>query len=236
MSASIRLTAFFTDGGAPATGLTPTIDIRRVDTGALVVTAGAMVELGGGLYSFDFTSTYDDAIADYAAVADGGAALANAERYQAGTVDELGFRVDQIRDGSIAADILAIAGGSTTEVRTDATEADDFYNEMQLVVLNAAGAVSRRVTDYANTNGAFTVDPALPFTPALNDRVIVLARTASAALDAAVVAAIEKIRKVTSNRVLVNTTDSLVTVFEDDGSTPAFSFTISGDRRDRTPV
>lgn len=236
MSETINLSAFFSDDGTPATGLSPTIRVRRIDTGALVVTDAAMTEVGDGWYNFDFTSLFDAAIADYAIRADGGAGIGIEDRYVFGTLDATGFKVDQVRDGSIAADLLAIAGGSTTEVRTGATQADGFYDELQLVVLNAAGVVSRRITGYLNTNGAFTVDPALPFTPALNDRILVLARTASAALDAAVVAAIEKIRKVTSNRVLVNATDTLVTVFEDDGSTPAFSFTISADRRDRTPV
>lgn len=234
MSDVSRVVAFFTVAGAPQTGLSATIRIRRIDTGALVETDSAMAEIGDGLYAFDFTS-FDAAIADYSVRADGGAAL-GAERYQFGSLDATGFKVDQIRDGSIAADILAIAGGSTTEVRTGAAEADGFYDEMQLVVINAAGVVSRRVTGYLQVNGAFTVDPALPFTPALNDRVIVLARTASAALDAAVVAAIEKIRKVTTNRALVNATDTLVTIFEDDGSTAAFSFTVDATRRDRTPV
>jgi len=47
--------------------------------------------------------------------------------------------------------------------------------------------------------------------------------------------AVEKIRKVTTNKVVVNGTDTLVTVYEDDDVTPAFTFTISGDRRTRTP-
>lgn len=46
----------------------------------------------------------------------------------------------------------------------------------------------------------------------------------------------EKIRKVTSNRVVVNGTDTQVDVYEDNGTTIAFSFTISADRRERTPI
>lgn len=46
--------------------------------------------------------------------------------------------------------------------------------------------------------------------------------------------AMEKIRKVLTNRALVNGTDTGVTIYEDDGTTPAFTFTISADRRDRT--
>jgi hypothetical protein len=47
--------------------------------------------------------------------------------------------------------------------------------------------------------------------------------------------AVEKIRKITSNRVVINGTDTLVTVYEDDNITPAFTLTVSSDRRERTP-
>jgi len=46
----------------------------------------------------------------------------------------------------------------------------------------------------------------------------------------------EKIRKVTTNKVVVNGTDTQVDVYEDNGVDVAFSFTISGDRRTRTPI
>jgi hypothetical protein len=91
--------------------------------------------------------------------------------------------LDSLRDAVIAADLTTAAGSSSTEVRTGATQADNFYNELVLLVRNAAGVVARRITDYALTDGAFTVDPALPFTPSPGDRVIVLGRTASSAVD-----------------------------------------------------
>lgn len=48
--------------------------------------------------------------------------------------------------------------------------------------------------------------------------------------------AIEKIRKVTTNKVEVSSDDSEVTVYENDGQTEAFSFSISADRRIRLPI
>ena len=46
--------------------------------------------------------------------------------------------------------------------------------------------------------------------------------------------AIERIRKVTTNSAISNSSDTLVTVYEDDGTTVAFTFTISADQRTRT--
>jgi hypothetical protein len=189
MSVIINLTAFFSDDGVPATGLSATIRVRRIDTGALVVTDAAMTELGDGHYNFDFTSTYDDSIADYAIRADGSASLGDDDRFSFGTLDETGFRVDQVRDATVAADVLVIAGSSTTEVRTDAAQADGFYDDLVLVVINSAGVVARQISGYLNTNGAFTVTPALPFTPSTSDRAIVLGRTASSAIDVAAISA-----------------------------------------------
>lgn len=47
--------------------------------------------------------------------------------------------------------------------------------------------------------------------------------------------AIEKIRKLTTNRAVVSGDNQTVTIYEDDDSTPAFTFTVSADLRDRTP-
>lgn len=77
------ITSFFTNGGAPATGLTPTINIWEVTAGSevLVVNGASMTESAGGWYKYNFT-TYDTA-KDYLIRTDGGGTLANEERYQA---------------------------------------------------------------------------------------------------------------------------------------------------------
>lgn len=78
-------TAFFSNGGIPKTGLSPTIDVYRVDTGAQVVTGAAMTEVGAGWYKYSYSAA-DDSVG-YVATADGGATLNNAYRYAAGATE-----------------------------------------------------------------------------------------------------------------------------------------------------
>jgi len=80
------LTASFTNLGEPATGLSPTIRIRKMD-GTLVVTDGAMTEIGDGSYYYDFT-TFDYDI-DYVYRCDGGNTLNGSERYIYGRTDKI---------------------------------------------------------------------------------------------------------------------------------------------------
>jgi hypothetical protein len=76
----------------------------------------------------------------------------------------------------VAANTTAAAGSTASEIRTGLTQADGFFNGMQLIVINAAGVATRNIRNYTNANGAFYVD-ALPFTPAAGNLVLVLART-----------------------------------------------------------
>jgi len=90
---------------------------------------------------------------------------------------------------ALIADTLTVASGSTsTVIRTSATQADDFYNNLVFVVINTAGVVARGIDDYDNTNGAFTVDPALPFTPASGDTAFVLNSLATSEVDLVAIA------------------------------------------------
>lgn len=79
------------------------------------------------------------------------------------------------------------AGSTTTEIRTGLTQADDFFENMQVVIQNAAGTVVRNVDAYSNTNGAITVST-LPFTPAVGDFVYLVRRTGSVPTDTAAIA------------------------------------------------
>ncbi len=54
----MHVTAFFTEYGVPKTGLSPYINIRRSDTGAIVLATGNMTDRGGGWYEYDFAG-YD---------------------------------------------------------------------------------------------------------------------------------------------------------------------------------
>ena len=85
---AITIDAAFTLAGAPATGLTPTLNARRVSDGVLVVTAGAMPEVGApgdGSYAFDFASTIDFE-EEYTFRADGSAVLSDGERFKFGSI------------------------------------------------------------------------------------------------------------------------------------------------------
>ena len=70
--------AVFTEDSLPKTGLTPTVDIYRLDTNTLAVDGGSMVEVGNGHYSCSFTA-WDSAL-DYSCVIDS-VTLTGSERY-----------------------------------------------------------------------------------------------------------------------------------------------------------
>lgn len=73
------ISSFFTDGGLPAEGLSPTIRIWDLDTNIELVTDDAMTEVGGGWYKYEFT-TYNPLI-KYAFRAFGGASLPDSEQF-----------------------------------------------------------------------------------------------------------------------------------------------------------
>lgn len=74
---------------------------------------------------------------------------------------------------SVIAQTYAQAGSSDIVVRTTLTQADDFYNGKQVVVISGASIALRTIVDYARLNGAITV-ASLGFTPVAGDLVVVL--------------------------------------------------------------
>ena len=87
---------------------------------------------------------------------------------------------------AIVLDTFTVQSGSTDiVVRTDATQDDAFYNNMLLVVVNAAGSAARPISGYVNTDGAFTVLKPFPFVPDITDIVLVLASDPEALVVAA---------------------------------------------------
>jgi len=71
--------SWFSQSGAPATGLSPTIKIRDANTGVLIVDELPMVERGDGFYAYDFVA-YDQE-EDYIILTDS-VTLSGSERYQ----------------------------------------------------------------------------------------------------------------------------------------------------------
>jgi len=86
------VTIYFQDYDTPATGLTPDIRIRSVETGD-VVTSGTMSEIGEGWYKYDFSSY--DISKDYYIFADA-VSLVGPDRYQVGVTGEYGTNIDTI--------------------------------------------------------------------------------------------------------------------------------------------
>ena len=96
---------------------------------------------------------------------------------------------DSLAEPLIAERTTAIAGSSPTEIRTNLAEANGFYDDLQVVVINAAGVSARTINAYLQVNGALTVS-ALPFTPALDDPVIIIPRHAGATSPGAIAGAV----------------------------------------------
>jgi hypothetical protein len=133
--------AIFKQNNAMATGLSPTIDVWRADDTTKVVAAGAMTEFGAsGIYYYDFSASYDNT-KTYAAVADGGATLA--DRYVScgcvyrdpeATLDVIEDSVDNIAIGSSGISIIAesftLAAGSETNTYTNTQERDGQYHQL----------------------------------------------------------------------------------------------------------
>jgi hypothetical protein len=82
MTGNQNILAHFTSNGTPAVGLSPTIRVREVVGGALVVTDASMSETGDGGYSYNFADY--DYQKDYSIRCDGGTTLSGSERYTFG--------------------------------------------------------------------------------------------------------------------------------------------------------
>ena len=74
----MKVLAIFTESAIPKTSLSPTVDIYRLDSNALVIDGGSMVEVGGGQYSYEFTAW--DSSVDYSVICDS-VTLRGSERY-----------------------------------------------------------------------------------------------------------------------------------------------------------
>jgi len=95
----MRFFAFFTNGGTPALLLNPTIDVWD-SAGNHPINAQPMTEIAGGWYQYNWPAPgYDDTV-DYVVRADGGAGLADFERYVYSSND---------CDSSMAAHVVPLA-------------------------------------------------------------------------------------------------------------------------------
>jgi len=105
-----KILTFFTNSGAPATGLSATIKIRNLTLVTVEINGSAMTEIGDGFYSFDFT-TYDEDD-DYSIRCDGSVTLGNSERYTYAGNESY---VDDIWDAKISDH--QVVGSLASEIR-----------------------------------------------------------------------------------------------------------------------
>jgi len=82
--------------------------------------------------------------------------------------------LDFVRRGAAALATLRVLGGTALAVQTNATQPDGFFDGTRVVVYNAAGAAFGLTHTYAQASGLFTLEKALPFTPAAGDTFLVL--------------------------------------------------------------
>jgi len=117
------ITAFFTNKGVPATGLTATIRIRDVSDNSLIITDDSMIEVGDGWYKYDFT-TYD-ATKDYAIRCDGGSTLEGNDRYTYGGNEQFDNLLNEIKleTDKIQPDIIDVPENYMADVSNLALEA-----------------------------------------------------------------------------------------------------------------
>ncbi len=78
-----------------------------------------------------------------------------------------GSQLDGVADTSDLHQTPAVGGTfTTTSFSTGLPEADDFWNGQVVAFTTGPNAgLSRRITDFANTDGVVTVSPALPLAP-----------------------------------------------------------------------
>jgi len=87
------IVSFFADGGDPAIGLSPIVNIRDINSGDLVITGGVMIEKGDGFYAYDFIG-YDDE-KDYTVRSDS-VTLSGIDRYSYGSTGEYNESLNEI--------------------------------------------------------------------------------------------------------------------------------------------
>jgi len=89
-------------------------------------------------------------------------------------------RVELLGQALVMANLTATAGSTASVVNTAAGQPNGFYDGLVVVVRSASGAVARRIAAYAG--GAFTLEPDLPFVPAVGNQVIVLGHLGQVAI------------------------------------------------------
>ena len=160
---SIAITGFMTNGGAPYNSFTPTIDVWNAVSGAQVVTAAAMTQIGtSAIYKYAFASALFGV--NYVFRITGDPGVPAAERYQWGTA------MQDTTDRIIGL-VVSDAGNSTLQFKSDRTESTTGYwiNTLCMMMTGALAGQVQKVSAYDGETKIVTVSAAFTGTPAPGD-------------------------------------------------------------------
>ncbi len=88
--------------------------------------------------------------------------------------DRIPTQIEVVRRGVGVLGTFRVTGGTASAVQTTATQADGWYDGARVIVYGAAGGAFAIVHSYVQASGVFTLEAALPFTPAAGDTFLVL--------------------------------------------------------------
>jgi len=120
----------FTENGMPALGLFPTIRIRDISDGSLVVIDDPMIEKGDGFYAYDFAG-YDDT-KDYAVRCDS-VTLSGTDRYSYASSGEYNYELNLIESAIDGVDTRTQGIESTVgDINTRTQDIESIINDVDV--------------------------------------------------------------------------------------------------------
>ena len=211
---------FFSNAGAPATGLTPTIGVfKKVSDGTDVTPAPAVSEIGGGFYKF--TATPAEALV---VRMNGGGSLSDADKY----------KVMQITPHDADLDTMVSTRGSQADL-TAVKAMTDNLPAAPAIEGNVQGHVASALAAYdPPTRAEATSDQGaiLAAVAALNDLTVgeILGGDLSDSLSFPANSLADLVRKlfwVLCNRLVITDLSGAFTAYKTDGVTPAAAGTVT---------
>jgi len=135
-----QVLAVFTEDAVGKTGLSPTIKIYRLDTGAVVVNGEAMTEIGEGQYVYNFAA-WDSSI-NYSVICDS-VALTGNERYAYSSISAARIIEDTLSTDDILRILLAKAAGTATGGGGSLIEFNDVTNAKTRIAMTVDSSGNR---------------------------------------------------------------------------------------------
>ena len=136
--------SFFTKNGAPATGLSPIIDIWDITdtTNTQVVTTGTCTEIGSGFYKYVFPGY--DSTQNYVMLIDGGVSQPTGERYNISATQSVNVATENISQitSSVAAGVWEETATNHTNIGTTGLLLNQIGADTSATNLNVNTALS----------------------------------------------------------------------------------------------